>query len=113
METLLAKGLSGLDALFSKGWFAAMGIIGLILLLGLLLFGTPFDPGLVGSIAVAMIGIGFGEAECRGKRERIVPTLYGTYKVTSPRWRLTAMGAVLHLFGWSGLAYALLTLWQA
>jgi len=102
METLIAKALPGLGAIFSKGWFAAMGVTGLILLLGLLLFGTPFDPGLVASIAAMMIGLGFGEAECRTHLQSLQSHISGTYTVTAPYWRLTLFGAILHVIGWTG-----------
>lgn len=102
METLIAKALPGLGAIFSKGWFAAMGVTGLILLLGLLLFGTPYDPRLVASIAAMLIGLGFGEAECRTHIQSIRPHSSGTYTVTRPHWRLTLFGAILHVIGWIG-----------
>ena len=102
MEALFAKAIPGLETLVSKGWFAAMGIIGLVLLLGLLLFGTPYDPALVGSIAAALIGLGFGEAECRTHIQSVRRKLSKIYTVTRPHWRLTLFGAVLHVIGWIG-----------
>ena len=106
MESLFAKSLPGLEGFMQKGWFAAMGIIGLLLLFGLLIFGTPFDGGLAGAIAAAFIGIGFGEAECRTFRTEFRGYYGQMFKCTIPAWRLTVTGFVLHLIGWTGAVIA-------
>lgn len=106
MESLIAKALPGADGFIQKGWFAAMGFFGLLLLVALLLFGTPYDPALVASVAVALLGIGFGEAECRARWHRR-QTINGVV-VTTPCivWRATTIGVILHIIGWSGFLFA-------
>jgi hypothetical protein len=65
METLFGKALGDLATLAKEKWYTAMGMLGLFIFAWVLLFGTPHDDVLVGAIAVAMIGFGFGEAETR------------------------------------------------
>ena len=109
METILGKGLNDLANLVSEKWYAGMGLIGLMILLGLLLFGTPYDPLIVGSIAVAMMGIGFGEGECRTFQKTVDE--FGRWEITRPVRRMNGPGLILYLVGASGLFVAASRAW--
>ena len=106
METSIGQTRASLAVLFEKGLFAAMGVAGLLLLVGLLLFGTPYDGSLVGAIAAAFIGIGFGEAECRKWEVYIHPDRSEWAECRRLCWQLTPTGMILHIIGWSGAIVA-------
>lgn len=97
METLIGKGLNDLANLVSEKWYAGMGLVGLIILMWVVLKGTPHDDILIGAIAMTMIGIGFAEAETRTFREHIGPNL--RYKITQPTRMLTGPGFCLYCLG--------------
>ncbi|MGR3464261.1 hypothetical protein [Limimaricola sp.] len=107
METILGKGLNDLANLVSEKWYAGMGLTGLMILLGLLLFDTPHDTIIVGAIAVSLIGIGFGEGECR-TFQKIVD---GDYIYTRPVRRMNGPGFTLYLLGTIGLIVAVARGW--
>jgi len=102
MESIVGKVLGDLATLVTEKWFAAMGLIGLVTLMWVMLAGTPQDDILVGAIAVFMIGVGFGEAECRTFQEMITPT----YKITKPVRRMNTPGRVLYFIALIGAMVA-------
>lgn len=91
MDTLLGKGLESLANIVINKWFAAMGLVGLLLFAASLLFTLPTDPIVVGCIGLIMMGYGFGQAECR----TFVQGIRGQYKTIEPHWQLTVSGALL------------------
>lgn len=103
METLLGKALGDLASIFSQRWYAGMGFGGLIIVVLVLLVGTPHDDLLVGAIGVAMFGFGCAEAETRSFQKRVLPGMIGTRPVRS----LNAVGIALYLLGTGGLGVAL------
>ncbi|WP_323783109.1 hypothetical protein [Leisingera sp.] len=106
METLAGKALNDLTNLVSEKWYVGLGTVGLITLLWVMLKGTPHDDLLIAYTAVAMIGLGFGEAETRTFQEHVDP--YGRYKLTGPARRWTFIGICLYLAGLGGLGLAAL-----
>lgn len=104
METVIGKAAGDLASVAMRKWFVAMGLAGMIVLVWVLTKGTPHDDVLVGAIGVAMMGFGFGEAECRTFREAVGPS----FKITTPVWRLTVAGAIMHMLGLAGLITAIL-----
>ena len=103
METLAGKALSDLALLVSEKWYAAMGLVGLIILMWVLVKGTPNDAILVGTIAVAMIGIGFGEGESRTFRQAFVPG----YQITEKVRRMNGVSIALYCVGGIGALTAI------
>lgn len=103
METIVGKVLGDLAALVSTKWYAGMGLVGLIVVMWVMLAGTPQDDVLVGAIGFAMMGFGFGEAESRTFREIIG----ATYKITEPRRSFGLPAVALYLIGALGLIAAI------
>lgn len=91
MESPLSGAANGLAAAAVQKWFAAMGLVGLIVFATSLLIEVPGDVITVRCIALIMMGWGFGQAECRTFQQRFS----GAYKITAPAWRLTVSGAIL------------------
>lgn len=103
METFIGKVLGDLASLVSKSWFAGMGLVGLVIIMWALLFGTAHDDLMVGAIGAAMMGFGFGEAETRTFRETHGPGI----KITMPARKFSLPGAALYLLGIAGAITAL------
>jgi len=91
MDPFAGNGLQGIAQLVIEKWFAAMGLVGLLLFAAALVVDLPMDRSIVISIALIMFGYGFGHAECRRHRQEIV----GRYTVTRPIWRWTVSGIML------------------
>ena len=104
MKTLIGSARSGLTVFFERGVYAAIGMVGLLLLIGLLLIGSPYDHGLVGAIAAALIGIGFGKSECRKWEVTHHSHLGELVERRRLVWQLTPTGLMLQVIGWSGVA---------
>lgn len=104
METIVGKILGDLAALVSTKWYAGMGLVGLIVVMWVMLVGTPQDDLLIGAIGCAMMGFGFAEAETRTFREIIGPT----YKITEPRRAYSGPSIALYALGALGLIAAVL-----
>lgn len=102
METVIGKALADLAALAETKWYAAMGLVGLMMFMWVCVAGTPHDDVLIGAIAAAMMFLGFADGETRTKKERI-DTRSG-YKITIPTRRITVPGVILLTLGAVSLA---------
>lgn len=106
METVIGKVLNDVAGLAQQKWYMLMGLFGLIVFFWVLVMGTPHDDVLVGAIGVAMMGLGFGEAESRTFRQRVGQR----YTITSPVRQFTLPVLILYLVGLVGLGAAV---WRA
>ena len=106
METFLGKMLGDMANLVGQKWYAGMGFSGLVILVWVLLKGTPHDDFLVGAIGAAMMGFGFGEAEMRTFRQLVDPHL--RFKITGPARKVSVAGVLLYLLGIASAAAAML-----
>jgi hypothetical protein len=97
METLAGKALNDIANLVSEKWYSGMGLIGLIVVMWVMLAGTPHDDILIGAIGTTMIGFGFGEAEIRTFQKQIDPS--GRWEITTPIRRMTKPGICLYALG--------------
>jgi len=104
MTAPFANTIDRLAAVVAEKWYAALGAAGLIVGVWTMLIGCPHDDLLIGSIAAAMVGIGFGEAETNTFRQRIYR--FGVVEV--PCRKLTPAGAILYCAGCAGLVFAVL-----
>lgn len=95
METPLSGAASGIAEVVSHKWFAAMGLIGLLLFATTFVIELPADPAITRCIALMMFGWGFGQTECR--TTNMGTTLNGQYLITGPGWRWTVSGILLFL----------------
>jgi hypothetical protein len=93
MDNQIGRGLEGLAQIAAEKWFAAMGLVGLVLFFTALVFDLPTDRTSVICISLILIGFGFGQAECRNSQDRI----WGQFKVTYPIWTLTFTGCLMFL----------------
>ena len=105
METVFGKVLSDLTRLATKKWYSAMGMTGLLVIMWVMLFGTPHDDVLIGLIGAAMMCIGFGEAETRTFRHSI--SVDGQVKLTTPVRQATFVGVLLYLLGLTAIGAAI------
>ncbi len=106
METVIGKVLNDVAGLAQQKWYMLMGLFGLIVFFWVLVMGTPHDDVLVGAIAIAMMGFGFGEAESRTFRKSIAPDVV----LTTPVRQFTWPGLFLYLMGAAGFGFAI---WRA
>jgi len=93
METPLSGGISGVAEIAARKWFAAMGLVGLLLFATTFIIQIPADIVVTRCVALIMLGWGFGQAECRTFRKDL--STLKPYIVTNPHWRLTVSGALL------------------
>lgn len=109
MEPSIASSLSGLAEIAAKKWFALMGLFGLILFFTALVAPLPTDRITVICIALIMMGVGFGHADCRTFQQHVGRG----YILTGPVFKATPTGIALYLLasaGAIGLAVRLFTL---
>lgn len=113
MDPKLNDQANNLAQLTNTKWSAAMGLIGCLLLAGILLAGTPYDPQIAGGIAVSMIGIGFGEAECRQIVDQPRRGNGMTWTYRQVRWFPRPLGLAFYALGIAAFAFTLNRSWPA
>ncbi len=106
METPLSGAASGMAEVVTQKWFAAMGIIGLLLFVTTFVIEIPADVIITRCVALMMFGWGFGQTECRTLRKTISPD--NRYLLTGPVWRLTVSGALLFAIASGAAIYLVL-----
>ncbi|CUH66841.1 hypothetical protein TG4357_02672 [Thalassovita gelatinovora] len=101
MDTQIGKGLDGLANVVAKKWYAAMGLLGMILFVSALVVDIPTDRIAVICVGLIMMGFGFGNTECRTFRTGIG---HG-FTITGPAWKWTFTGAMMFLIGTGAAIY--------
>jgi len=107
METLFGKFLADIANLAGEKWYSAMGLIGLLVFAYVLLFGTAQDDILVAAISMAMMGVGFGEAETRSLRQEFTKHLGRSLVATTKVRQQNPRSVILFIFGATAVCAAI------
>ncbi len=95
MDPFAGNSLQGIAQLVIEKWYAAMGLIGLLLFAAAMVVDVPVDRPIVICVSLIMFGFGFGQTECRTFKEAMGPR----FIIVRPVWRWTVLGILLFAIG--------------